>query len=113
MLENDEYEYEVAQAAANKFRTRFRRLTQEPLIEFSGSVVKRTSEDIDTVHAKLVEEGFEPTSHILDGKVHYHENESGINLTLVETRRGTLVFPSGPVRGNVFGKNAVDIDINR
>jgi hypothetical protein len=50
---------------------------------------------------------------VLDGKIHYHENENGLNVTLIETRRGSLVVPSGPVRGNLFGENAVDLNINR
>lgn len=113
MLGNDEYEYEVMQAAASKFRTNFRQLSKKPLVEFSGSVVKRTSKPLEEVHAELTEQGFEHTGDVLSGKVHYHENEGGLNLTVIETRRGSLVIPSGPIRGSVFGNEAVQLDINR
>lgn len=105
--------YEVMKSARSKITDTLTRIATQPIIEYEGSVVKRTSAPIDEVHQQLVDQGFEATSHILDGKVHYHENESGINLTLVETRRGTLVFPAGPIRGSLFGDNAVDITVNR
>jgi len=113
MPEDKRYEYEVLQAASAKFAQGVRDITKKPLIEFSSSTVKRTSKSIDQVHSELTEQGFEHTGDALDGRVHYHENEGGFNLTIVETRRGTVVIPSGPVRGNLFGDQAVSLNINR
>ena len=113
MSNTQKYEYEVMQSASLKIRNTVRKLTQEPLIEFESSAVKRTSKSLDEIHQEFLDAGFEHTGTALDGKIHYHENENGLNVTLIETRRGSLVLPSGPIRGNLFGENAVDLDINR
>lgn len=76
------------------------------MINIETSVFKRYDASPERVHQHLINNGFEPTGQIMDGRIHYHEN-GGINLTMVDGPFGVIVFPSGPVRGAIFGKNAV------
>lgn len=77
------------------------------------SVFKRRDEPLDAVHARLKSQGFEHTGTALNGRIHYHENQEGIALTLVDGPAGTLVFPSGPLRGAFFGDRAVGLGLDR
>lgn len=73
------------------------------------SVVKRSTESIGPVSQSLEEQGFEDTGQLMDGRVRYFENPNGINLTVADGPFATLVFPSGPIRGSIFGNDAVGI----
>ena len=78
-----------------------------PNIELS--VLKRYNADASDVHDFLEEQGFEHKSDALGGRIHYHESEGGFGLTLVEGPAGSLVLPSGPIRGSVFGSRSVSL----
>jgi tetraacyldisaccharide-1-P 4'-kinase len=58
---------------------------------------------------ELKNSGFTETGKVLNGRVRYFENDAGINLTVVDGVRGSFVLPSGPVRGFMFGNNAVGL----
>jgi len=76
-------------------------------MELELPVFKRLSTDFADLHEQFEEAGFKHTGEALNGKVHYHES-AGIGITLVEgPLGGTLVFPSGPVRGFIYGENSV------
>jgi len=77
-------------------------------LNIGSSVVKRESSSIGTVENKLLRDGWEKTSSALSGRVRYFE-KSGINITVLQGALGTLVFPSGPFRGTIFGSDAVGI----
>lgn len=69
---------------------------------FGGSVVKREARSIDEVDKKLRNDGWDRTSSILNGRLRYYSN-SGVNITAFSGPLGTLIIPSGPVRGKLFG----------
>jgi hypothetical protein len=73
-----------------------------------SSVLKRYSADIDQVHSYLTSNGFSLTSRVAGGRVRYYES-SGFNITVVQGPFGTVIFPSGPIRGRVFGETAVSV----
>lgn len=78
-------------------------------MELNLSVIKRTSSDIDDVKDELDSGGFVEKKEIMDGRVSHHENSLGIGMTVVDGPLGTLVVPSGPVRGLMMGENSVGI----
>lgn len=78
------------------------------MINIESSVLKRFDKSASEVRKELKESGFEDTGAVLDGRLAYHEN-AGVNLTTLDGPFGTLVFPSGPIRGALFGKSAVGI----
>lgn len=85
----------------------------EVVCEIEGSTFERTSKSLDELHNELIEAGFEHTGEVGEGNiVHYHESENGVNLTLVELPRGSALFPSGPIRGTIFGDEAVGVNLN-
>jgi hypothetical protein len=77
------------------------------------SVIKRRTESIDRMERRLRAQGFSQTESILNGKVRYYENQEGIGLTLIDGPLGTVLTPSGPVRGTLFGERSVGIGIER
>lgn len=79
-------------------------------LNISGSVVKRERADYEDIESKLINDGWQITGQIRD-RVFYFQR-SGINLTVVDGPTGTLVFPSGPVRGFIFGDGAVGVSRN-
>jgi hypothetical protein len=66
------------------------------------SAIKRESKPKEDVERHLIRNGWEKTGEALGGRADYYEN-AGINLTVIEGPMGTLVVPSGPVRGTVYG----------
>lgn len=78
-------------------------------MELNLSVIKRTSSSADQVKGELKSGGFIERKEIMDGRVSHHENSLGIGMTVVDGPMGTLVVPSGPVRGLLMGENAVGI----
>ena len=74
-------------------------------IEIGLSTVKRIAEPKERVESHLREGGWEETAITLGERVSFYEN-SGINLTVLEGPFGTVILPSGPVRGLLFGQNA-------
>lgn len=111
MSDDDSSKFEAVKVAASNFRERASFITSQPLFDIELSTVKRTSEDKEVVESELLNEGWEETGSLMNGKVGYYE-KSGINITLIDTRRGSVVIPSGPVRGNLLGGDAVDFDLN-
>jgi len=63
--------------------------------------------DIDDAHEALVELGFDHVDDAAGGRIHYHENDAGMNLTLVDGPRAVSLFPSGPIRGRLFGTSGL------
>lgn len=78
------------------------------MIDIGSSVIKRYDAPASQVRAMLAAGGFQETGSAMNGKVKFHQN-SGINLTTVDGPLATLVMPSGPVRGSLFGDEAVGI----
>mgnify|MGYP006273254335 CR=1 FL=1 len=70
---------------------------------FGLSVLKREAKPKEDVETFLQRNGWERTGEI-GQRVSYYEN-SGVNITLVEGPRGTVILPSGPIRGTIFGKD--------
>jgi len=82
-------------------------------MDFELSVVKRLGTDIEQVSKQMNEAGFNKTGEALGGKALYFES-AGINVTLIPAiTGGTIMFPSGPVRGKVKGNKAVRQGKNR
>lgn len=75
------------------------------------SVLKRETRSIDQVEQHFLDRGWSRTGSALGGRVRYIENGS-INLTLISGPLGTVVAPSGPVRGALFGDGAVSVGQN-
>lgn len=78
------------------------------MIDIGSSVIKRYDAPASQVRAMLAAGGFQETGSAMNGKIKFHQN-SGINLTTVDGPLATLVLPSGPVRGSLFGEDAVGI----
>jgi len=111
MSDDDSERFEAVKLAASNFRQRASFITAKPLFDINLSVAERTSKDKDEVVARLQEDGWEETGSLLGGKVGYFE-KSSYNLTVIETRRGSAVIPSGPIRGNLLGNQAVSFSLN-
>lgn len=77
-------------------------------LNIGGSVFKRETASIDEVEQKLVKDGWDKTGTAGGGKVRYYQ-KSGINITTISGPMGTIVMPSGPLRGRLFGDQAVGI----
>lgn len=71
-------------------------------LNFGGSVVKREARPIDDVVSKFTRDGWEETGRVANGRLVYLE-KSGVNITAIEGPVGTVLIPSGPIRGVVFG----------
>jgi len=65
-------------------------------------VFKREAKSIDEVSKKLQRDGWEKTGSLANGRVLYFQ-KSGIEITAAKGPMGTLIFPSGPIRGKLFG----------
>lgn len=70
-------------------------------ISFGSSIFKREARSLSEVQKLLRTNGWEKTGQI-SSRVVYMEN-SGVNITLIEGPLGTVIIPSGPIRGKVFG----------
>lgn len=70
-------------------------------INMGSSIIKREAKPLSKVETQMRRNGWEKTGQIGD-RVSYMES-SNVNLTLVEGPLGTVVLPSGPLRGAVFG----------
>lgn len=75
---------------------------------FGGSVIKRESASKEEVVEKFKSDGWKVTGTIGGGKINYLQ-KSGINITVISGPRGTVVLPSGPIRGRLFGDKAVGL----
>lgn len=75
-----------------------------PNINIGLSVLKREAQPISDVINQLEKNGWKVTDTIGDDRIVYLEN-NGINITAIRGPRGTVVIPSGPIRGRVFGEN--------
>lgn len=85
-------------------------MVQAPLgINVGTSVLKREAKPISQVKSNFKSNGWEVTADLLGGRLVYVE-KNGINLTLLSGPVGTVVFPSGPIRGAAFGDEAVSLN---
>lgn len=75
----------------------------KPDINIGFSVFKREAQSIQDVVTHLQQNGWSVTSSIGDNRIVYLEN-SGVNITAVKGPLGTVVIPSGPIRGRMFGE---------
>lgn len=71
-------------------------------LNFGGSVIKREAKPARAVRSRLERDGWNFVSEIAGGKISYYER-SNINITVMEGPLGTVIIPSGPIRGRVFG----------
>ena len=74
-------------------------------LNIGTSVMKREAKDIDEVTSQLRRNGWEQTGSLGD-RVKYFEN-SRINITVIEGPMGTVILPSGPIRGRLFGDSGL------
>lgn len=74
-----------------------------PQFNFGLSVFKREAQPVEDVVNHLKQNGWNVTSTLGDNRVVYLEN-AGVNITAVKGPLGTVVIPSGPLRGRVFGE---------
>lgn len=77
-------------------------------LNLGSSVFKREAKSMDKVVSRLKEEGWSETGS-LGSRVRYFES-SGISITVVEAAMGVLIFPSGPLRGRVFGDSGLNVN---
>lgn len=78
-------------------------------LNIGTSVVKREAKKISAVESRLLSDGWTRTGTALNGKVRYYQN-SNFNITAMQGPLGTIIMPSGPIRGLIFGNNAVGIN---
>lgn len=71
-------------------------------LNIGSSVLKREAKSADKVKAHLQRSGWNKTGSLADGRISYFQ-KSGINITVVDGPMGTVVAPSGPIRGKLFG----------
>lgn len=71
-------------------------------LNFGSSVLKREAKSIDRVDDRLVSAGWNRTDSALGGRVRYYE-KAGFNITAMSGPMGTVIVPSGPIRGTLFG----------
>lgn len=73
-------------------------------INVGSSILKRETRTLDSITEQLQADGWVQTGS-LGNRVRYFE-KTGFNITAVEGPFGTVVVPSGPVRGRLFGSNS-------
>lgn len=74
-------------------------------LNLGSSVLKREVKDINEVINQLQRNGWSQTGSLGDS-VRYFEN-SGMNITVIDGPMATLIIPSGPIRGRVFGDSGL------
>lgn len=74
-------------------------------INIGSSVFKREAKSMDEVTNILKRNGWSQTGS-LGSRVKYFEN-SGLSVTVVDGPMGTLIIPSGPIRGRMFGNSGL------
>lgn len=74
-------------------------------LNIGSSVLKRETKPYDEVLSQLRRNGWTQTGSLGDS-VRYFEN-SGFSITVVDGPMATLIMPSGPVRGRVFGNSGL------
>lgn len=74
-------------------------------LNIGSSVVKRETRPLEEISQQLREDGWTQTGSIGE-RILYFE-KSGINITVMKGAMATLVFPSGPIRGRVFGDSGL------
>jgi len=74
-----------------------------------SSVVKRESKTIEAVEERLLGDGWKKTGEVANGRVRYYQ-KTGINITALKGPMATVLMPSGPVRGALFGQGAVGLN---
>jgi len=70
-------------------------------LNIGGSVMKREARPKDEVEKHLKQQGWKKEGDLGD-RISYFSN-SGVGITLVEGPSGTMILPSGPLRGPMFG----------
>lgn len=77
-------------------------------MNIGSSVLKREAKSMDKVTDQLKRNGWSKTGEIAD-HAEYYEN-SGMSITVIEGLTATLIIPSGPIRGRVFGNSGFQLD---
>lgn len=72
-----------------------------------SSVVRRDSRSASRVINELQSQGWRRTGSIGD-RVTYMES-AGFSLTVIDGPAGSVVIPSGPIRGRVFGSSGLEV----
>lgn len=71
-------------------------------LNLGSSVVKREAKPASRVKSSLERDGWSRISEVAGGRIAYYERSS-INITVIDGPAGTVIIPSGPIRGKVFG----------
>lgn len=79
------------------------------MVTIGTSVMRRDSRELNKVKTDLTINGWVQSGSLGD-RVVYMEN-SGFSITLIEGPMGTVVIPSGPVRGALFGDSGLSVDL--
>lgn len=79
-------------------------------LNIGSSVVKREGKTLEQVESIYLNKGWTKTGEVAGGRVLYFEN-AGINITVISGAMGVLIVPSGPVRGRIFGEEAVTLNM--
>lgn len=77
-------------------------------LNIGSSVMKREAKPIDQVTNQLKRNGWTQTGS-LGNKIKYFEN-SRLSITVVDGPMGTLILPSGPIRGRLFGDSGLMVN---
>jgi hypothetical protein len=76
------------------------------VLNFSSSVVRRESRSKQEVVNELMSQGWEQTGS-MGNRVSYLEN-GGISISVVSGPMGSVIVPSGPIRGRLFGQSGLN-----
>lgn len=77
-------------------------------LNLGTSVLKREAKPIEDVDNRLTNAGWNRTASVADGRIRYYAL-AGVNITAIGGPFGTVIMPSGPVRGAMFGDNALNL----
>lgn len=72
------------------------------MISINLPSVKRVPGDFELFHEAVEHIGFEHVSSTANGRVHYHENDVGMGITVINGPRANLMLPAGPIRGRLL-----------
>lgn len=76
-------------------------------LNIGTSVLKREAKPIEEVDKRLTSAGWKRTASVANGRLRYY-SLAGINITALGGPLGTVIMPSGPIRGAAFGDNALN-----
>lgn len=77
------------------------------MVNLGSSVFRREKRSTDEVIRELKAGGWREVDSV-GNRLFYLEN-SGFSLTVIDGPLGTVVMPSGPIRGRLFGSSGIEI----